>query len=392
VIRLTVTADADEIKGEARKILNTFLREAQIPGFRKGKVPVELVRRNFEKELKEETEGACFRAFYPKAVEESKLKVIALEGVEEIKVSETDGMSFSALVEIRPQFKLPKYKGLPIEQKDTKVEESAIDAQVEDMRKMFAQYDDAKEGEAAAGGDFVQIDFKGTIDGKPIAETMPDLKSLGEADGAWVQVADDGRFPPEIVAALEGIKAGEEKDGVAVKFSEPAAPDALKGKEALFHIKARMIRKQTMPDDAKLVESSGSESMEKLRAGIRERLEKRATEEELGRRREQAIDLLLKKTDFAVPPTMVQRQTEINLGQFAQQMQYAGVTSDYIEQNRESIIKNASDQAEKQVRLYYILHDIAEAEKLESDEKDESKKDHALAEKALDLVLAEAKK
>ena len=150
VIRLTVTADADEIKGEARKILNTFLREAQIPGFRKGKVPEALVRKNFAKELKEETEGACFRAFYPKAVEESKLKVIALEGVEELSVSETEGMKFSVLVDIRPQFKLPKYKGLPIDQKDTNVEESAIDAQVEDMRKMFAQYEDGKDGDIAA--------------------------------------------------------------------------------------------------------------------------------------------------------------------------------------------------------------------------------------------------
>ena len=392
VIRLTVTADADEIKGEARKILNTFLREAQIPGFRKGKVPEVLVRKNFAKELKEETEGACFRAFYPKAVEESKLKVIALEGVEELSVSETEGMKFSVLVDIRPQFKLPKYKGLPIDQKDTQVEESAIDAQVEDMRKMFAQYEDGKDGDIAAAGDFVQIDYKGAIDGKPIAEALPELKALGEGEGAWVQVADDGRFPPELVAALEGMKAGDEKEGVTVKFSETAAPDALKGKEATFSIKVKMLRKQSMPDDAKLVESAQAESMEKLRGGIRERLEKRATDEELARRREQAIDLLLKKTDFAVPPTMVQRQTEANLGQIAQQMQYAGVSGDYIEKNRESIIKNATDEAEKQVRLYYILRDIAEAEKLESDEKDEAKKDHSLAEKALELVLAEAKK
>ena len=234
--------------------------------------------------------------------------------------------------------------------------------------------------------------MRGKIDGQPIAEAMPELKSLGEAEGAWVQVADDGRFPPELVAALEGMKAGDEKDGVTVKFSETAAPDALKGKEAAFSIKAKMLRKQSMPDDAKLVESARAESMEKLRAGIRERLEKRATDEELARRREQAIDLLLKKTDFAVPPTMVQRQTEVNLGQIAQQMQYAGVSGEYIEKNRESIIRNASDQAEKQVRLYYILHDIAEAENLVSDEKDEAKKDHSLSEKALELVLAEAKK
>ena len=86
VVSLTVKADADEIKGAVKKVLNEFVREAQIPGFRKGKVPVELVRKNFANELKRETEGACFREFYPKAVDESKLKVIALEGVAEMKL------------------------------------------------------------------------------------------------------------------------------------------------------------------------------------------------------------------------------------------------------------------------------------------------------------------
>ena len=138
VISLTVKADAEEIKGEARKVLNTFIREAQIPGFRKGKVPVELIRKNFEKELQQETQGACFRAFYPKAVEESKLKVLALEGVTEMKLNETDGMEFTALVEVRPEYKLPKYKGLSIDQKEAKVEESAVEEQLESMRKMFA--------------------------------------------------------------------------------------------------------------------------------------------------------------------------------------------------------------------------------------------------------------
>ena len=111
VISLTVTADAEEIKGETRKVMNEFIREAQVPGFRKGKVPVELIRKNFAKELKQETESACFRAFYPKAVEESKLKVIALEGLSEMKVSETDGMEFTALVEVRPEYKLPSTRG-----------------------------------------------------------------------------------------------------------------------------------------------------------------------------------------------------------------------------------------------------------------------------------------
>ena len=391
VISLTVKADAEEIKGEARKVLNTFIREAQIPGFRKGKVPVELIRKNFEKELQQETQGACFRAFYPKAVEEAKLKVLALEGVTEMKLNETDGMEFTALVEVRPEYKLPKYKGLAIEQKEAKVEESAVEEQLESMRKMFAKYEDGKEGEAVGDGDFVQFDYKGTLDGQPLSEIVPDQKAICEATGFWAQV-EEGRFLPEILEALKGMKAGEEKKDVTVKFPKDAAPEPLKGKKVAYELKVSMFRKRTLPDDAGLAEAAKVESVEKLRADIRERLEKQATENEVNRRRDQAIELLLKKVDFDVPPSLVQRQAEMYLGQLAQQMQYAGVTNEYIEQNREKILKDAGERAEKQVRLSYILLDIADAEKIEVDEKDENKKDQARAEKTLDFILEQAKK
>ena len=391
VINLTVKAGADEIKGEAKKVLNEFVREAQVPGFRKGKVPVEIIRKNFAAELKRETEGACFRAFYPKAVDESGLKVIALEGVTEMKLDEATGMEFTALVEIRPEYKLPKYKGLSIKAGDAKVEDSAVESQLESMRKMFAKYEDGKEGDVVADGDFVQFDYKGEIDGQPLSEIVPEQKAVCEATGFWTQV-EEGRFLPEILEALKGMKAGEEKNKVKVKFPKEAAPEALKGKKAVYELKVTMIRKCALPDDAGLVEAMKSESMDKIRADIRERLEKQAAEAEVENRRNQAIELLLKKADFDVPPSLVQRQAEAYLGRLAQQMQYAGVTSEYIEQNREKILKDATEQAEKQVRLSYLLLDIADTEKIEVEEKDENKKDQARAEKTLDFILAEAKK
>ena len=391
VINLTVKAGAEEIKGEAKKVLNEFMREAQVPGFRKGKVPVELIRKNFAAELKRETEGACFRALYPKAVEESGLKVIALEGVTEMKLDEAEGMEFNVLVEVRPEYKLPKYKGLSIKKEEPKVEDSAVQAQLDSMRKMFAKYEDGKEGDAVADGDFVQIDYKGAIDGQPLSEIVPDQKAICEATGFWTQV-EEGRFLPEILEALKGMKAGDEKKDVKVKFPKDAAPEAIKGKKAVYEIKVSMIRKCTLPDDEALVKSMNSESIDKVRADIRERLEKQATEAEVENRKNQAIEQLLKKADFDVPPSLVQRQAEAYLGRLAQQMQYAGVTSEYIEQNREKILKDATEQAEKQVRLSYLLLDIADTEKIEVEEKDENKKDQARAEKTLDFILAEAKK
>jgi trigger factor len=390
VIKLTVKADAAEIKDSSKKVLNEFMREVQIPGFRKGKVPLELIKKNYADEIKRETEGACFREFYPKAVEESGLKVIALEGVTEMKLSD-DGIEFSVLVEVRPEYKLPKYKGLSIKSKREEVADKDVEDQLERMRKMFAKYEDAKEGEVVADGDFVQFDYKGTLDGKPLSEIVPDQKAICESTGFWVQI-EEGRFLPEILDALKGMKAGDEKAEVKVKFAKEAAPEPLKGKKAVYSIKVTAVRMCLLPGDAEFVESAKAESIDKIRADIRERMEKQAEAQELADRKNQAIELLLKKADFDVPPTLAQRQTEAFLNQFAQQMQYAGVTSDYIEQNREQILKDASEKGEQQVRLSYILLDIAEAEKIEVEEKDEMKVEQLRAEKALDLVLAEAKK
>ncbi len=391
VVTLSVKAEADEVKGTIKKVLNGFVSMAVIPGFRKGKAPVDLVRKTFADELGRETEGACFRDLYPKALEESKLDVVALEGVTSIKASADDGAEFTAIVEVRPEYKLPKYKGLAIDSKDVKVEDADVEARLAETRKMFAKFEDAKEGDAVGEGDFVQFDYRGSLDGKPLSEVVPDQKAVCEATGFWTQI-EDGRFLPEILAALKGMKAGEEKSGVEVAFPSDNAPDALKGKKAAYDLKVTMFRKRIVPDDAGLVETMKAESIEKLRADIRSRLEKQAAEAEAERRRSQAIDLLLKKVDFAVPPTLVQRQAELSLGRLAQQMQYAGVTSEYIEQNRDKILKDAKEHAEKQVRLSYLLLDIAKAEGIEVDEKDEQKRDQARAEKTLEFILSEAKK
>jgi trigger factor len=323
-------------------------------------------------------------------VEETGLKVIAHEGVIEMKLDD-NGIEFAALVEIRPEYKLPKYKGLSLKSKGAEVADKDVEEQLERMRKMFAKYEDAKEGEVAADGDFVQFDYQGTLDGKPLSEVVPDQKAICESAGFWVQI-EEGRFLPEILDALKGMKAGEEKAEVKVKFAKESAPEPLKGKMAVYSIKVTAVRKFMLPDDKAFAESAKAESVEKIRADIRERLEKQAVEAELADRKNQAIELLLKKADFDVPPTLAQRQTEAFLSQFAQQMQYAGVTSEYIEQNREQILKDASEKAEQQVRLSYILLDIAEAEKIEVDEKDGAKAEQLRAEKALDLILAEAKK
>ena len=382
-VQLTVTLDADETKAIVRDIEKTFLREAQLPGFRKGKVPLELIRKEFASGLKQETERAMFQKNYANAVKAEALDEVALTDVKDMKYDENGG-SFTAIVEVKPKFKLPTYKGLKIDEKDVKVEDSAVQDQLERLRAAYAKYEDAKEGEAVVAGDFVQIDYEGMVGKKKILEINPEAKIVGEGKGFWTQV-EEGRFLPEILEAVKGMKAGETKEGIKAKFDKDAAPDGLKGEKAVYTVTLKSFRRRILPNDAEFAEKAKAESVEKLAATIREQMEKSAIEQEAIRRENAAVELLLKKVDFDVPETQVRRAMDGYLQELAQRAQYSGLDASYFEQNRDKIMKDAEEAATRQVRLWYVLDEIVKAEQIEA--KDEEK-----GKKAIEFVLANAKK
>jgi len=382
-VQLTVTLDAAEMQAIVKDVEKAFVREAQIPGFRKGKVPILLIRKDFASGLKQEIERSMFQKNYGEAVKAENIDEVALAEVRDIQHDENGG-SFVAVVEVKPTFKLPTYKGLKIELKDTKVEESAVQDQLARLRAAYARYEDAKEGEAVADGDFVQIDYEGMVGKKKILEINPKAKVVGEGKGFWTQV-EEGRFLPEILDAVKGMKAGETKEGIKAKFDKEAAPEGLKGEKAVYTVTLRGFRRRILPTDAEFAEKAKAESVEKLSATIREQMEKNAVEQEAVRRENEAVELLLKKADFDVPQSQVRRVMDGHLKELAQRAQYSGLPADYFEKNRDKILKDAEEAATKQVRLWYVLDEIAKAEKIEAKEEEKGKK-------AIEFVLANAKK
>ena len=232
-VELTVTLDADEVGAAVKDVERVFMREAQIPGFRKGKVPIQIIRKEFASGLKEETERSLIRKYYADAVKAEGLEEVALAGAKDISY-DANGGAFTAIVEVKPKFKLPTYKGLKVEAKDTKVSDGEVQAQLDRLRVAYAKYENAAEGEAVADGDFVEIDYSGTVDGKPILEINPEAKVVAEGKGFWTQV-EEGRFLPEILDAVKGMKAGETKTDVKAKFDKESAPEGLKGAKATIN-------------------------------------------------------------------------------------------------------------------------------------------------------------
>ena len=382
-VKLTVNLDAEEIKAIVKDVEKAFVREAQLPGFRKGKIPLELIRKEFANGLKQEIQRAMFQKNYAEAIKAEKVDEVALANIEDVSYDENGG-SFVATVEVKPEFKLPTYKGLKIESNDTTVKDEAVQDQMTRLRAAYAKFEDAKEGDVVEDGDFIQIDYEGMVGKQKILEINADAKVVAEGKGFWTQV-EEGRFLPEILEAVKGMKAGETKENISAKFAKESAPEGLGGKKATYTVTLKSFRKRVLPTDAEFVEKAKAESLEKLTATIRESLEKAAVNREMARRENEAVELLLKKADFEVPESQVRRATDAYLNELAQRAQYSGLDVSYFEKNREKILADAEATATKQVRLWYIIDAIAAAEKIEA-------KDDEKGKKVVEFILANVKK
>ena len=381
-VELNVTLDAEEMKAIVKNVEKAFVREAKLPGFRPGKVPLELIRKKFAQGLKQETERAMFQKNIGEAIKAEQLEEIAIADVKDMKF-DAEGGSFTAVVEVKPTFKVPTYKGLKIAAANVTVGDDAVNEQVARLRTAYAKFEDAKDGETVQDGDFVQIDYKGTVDGKAIIELAPEAKIVDSGTGFWTQV-EEGRFLPEILDAVKGMKAGEKKEGIKAKFDKDAAPEPLKGKKAVYELTLKSFRRRVLPTDAEFVEKAKAESLEKLVATVRESLEKQMAQQEEARRENEAVEALLKKADFDVPQSQVRRAMDGILHQLAERAQYSGLPADYFEKNRDQILKDAEENGTKQVRLWYLIDAIAKAENIEA-------KDEERGKKVLDFILANAK-
>ena len=382
-VQLTVSIEAEEAATIIKNVEKTFVREVKVPGFRPGKVPLEMVRKHFAGGIKEESVRMMYSKNIAKAIEESKAEVLDIVNIKDASIT-AEGGSFVAIADVKPEFKLPTYKGLKVELKDATVSDAEVEESLNRLRAAYASYEDAKDGEAASEGDFVQIDYSGTVDGKPIAEINPEAKFVSSAENYWLQL-EEGRFLPEILDAVKGMKIGETKDSVKAKFDKEAAPEGLKGAKAVYTVTLKAFRRRVLPTDEQFVEKAKAESLEKLTAQIREQMQTRATEAEATRRENEVVDLLLKKSDFDVPGSQVQRVKDGILAELSERAKYSGLGADYFQQNREKIDEDATKSAVNQVRLWYIIDAIAAAEKIEA-------KDNERGKKVIEFLLANTKK
>jgi len=361
-VKVIVKAEADETRHDYEEVMKSFLQHGRVPGFRQGKVPREIIKRDFHKEITEEVQGRLFRTFYRQAIEQEKIKLVSLRDVGDMIFSPETGITFAMTLDVQPEFELPKYKKIPVTFEDTVVTEEQVDEHLDRLRKAFAKFEESQAGHGIEAGDLVSIDFTGLIDGQPVKEVAPEAKSISEGTDFWIQVEED-RFLPEIVNAIKGMKAGEATE-VKFKFDKDQAVAALRGKKAVYSVTVKTVRMRVLPKDDDLLAQVKVESMEKLREQTRANLAESGQQAERQRREQTAIDFLLKKTDFELPESQVSDEINTTLDRMMNEAHYRGLTREDLEKNREAIIENATASAKRQLRIRYVLGRIAELEKI----------------------------
>ncbi len=376
-VKVIVKAEADETRKEYSEVMKVFLRQGRVPGFRPGKVPPEIIKREFHKQITEEIQGRLFRALYKPALEQAGVKMVALLDVNDMLFSPETGIAFTMTVDTEPKFDLPKYKKIPVSFDEPAVTEEQVDEQIDRLRKAFAKFEEASAEHAIAAGDLVSIDFKGLIDGKPVHELAEAAKPISEGTGFWVQV-EEGRFLQEILDALVGMKAGETQE-IKVKFPKDHPIDALRGKKAVYTVTVKSVRMRLPVQDSELLAQVKLETMDQLREQTRARMLESAVQAEKHRREQTVIEFLLKKADFDLPESQLAEEINNTLDRMMNEAQYRGLTREDLEQNREAIIGNATATAKRQLRLRYLLGRIAELEGITVSDAEVDAKIQALA-------------
>jgi trigger factor len=207
------------------------------------------------------------------------------------------------------------------------------------------------------------MDYTATCDGKPLQEICPDFANLAVATDFWAAV-DEPEFIPGLALALEGAKAGDARE-VKVRFEKDFQVEALRGKKAVYSVKIKQIRSRIMPEDADVCKRIGMEDMNTLRDHIRKDLLAAAETRERDRQRQEVVDFLIKRTEFELPQSVVDEETNLTIRGMVQDVVGRGATREDIAKNREALQSAAANAAQDRVRLRYILARIAEEEKVE---------------------------
>ncbi|SFU88428.1 trigger factor [Halomonas korlensis] len=308
--RITVQVPANEIDEAVAARLKDAAKNVRMDGFRKGKVPMSVIRQRYGSDVRNEVVGEVMRERYVRAISDENLNPAGYPNIEATVNEAGKDLEFTATLEIYPEIELASIAGTEVERPVVEVTEADVDEMIETLRKQNASWEAVER--AAEDGDQVTIDFQGFLGDEPFEG--------GSAEGHQL-VIGSGNFIPGFEEQLIGAKAGEEKT-LKVTFPEDYQAENLAGQEATFQVKVHTVSGQALPEvDAEFVKRFGVEDgdLDRFRKEVKQNMTREASQAVDNRVKQQVLEALKKANEIPVPQNLVQQETDGLKRQAAQQ-------------------------------------------------------------------------
>ena len=350
--RLQMKVPLSGIEQEIDQRLKKLARNAKMPGFRPGKVPMKVLAQTYGSQVRSEVLGDAVQKAFTDAVREANLRVAGQPRIEPKKDAAADALEFSATFEVYPEFRIGDVAAATVERPQVSVDDAAVDKTLEILRKQRVTY--AEAARPAQPGDRVIVDFAGTIGGEPFPG--------GKADG-FAFVLGEGRMLPEFEAAAGGTAPGEAKN-FSVTFPPDYHGKEVAGKTAEFALTLKKVEEPRLPAlDADFAKALGvaDGDLAKMRAEVRQNVERETAKRIEARVKQQAMQALLEATPLELPKSLVAMETRELVERAAADLRARGLKFEKLPLDPQAF----EASAKRRVALGLIIAELARAEKLQ---------------------------
>jgi trigger factor len=354
----------DEVYADMAKVAN-------IPGFRVGKAPVDMVRLHYAKDAREEVLKRLIPEAYRQAVQQHSIEPVSFPEISDVIFEEDKPLTFKAKVDTRPKLKLKDYKGLAVDRKKVAINEADVDKTIENLREVSAKYI-AADDRPLRMGDYAVVDLECFVDGKDAHKKRENL---------WLAIEKES-FIAGLTEKMVGMKKSEQRD-IDVKLPGNYPDKTIAGKAAQYRVLVKEVKERQLPavDDA-FAKEMGRPGLDDLRKEIFKELEARAlagaeVEVENG-----ILNKLIDAHSFKVPSGFVSRQLDLMVADAKKRLEAKGLKREDLDKRDAELREKFKGDAERQVKLLFILDAIASAEKIEADDADLTEAYKAMAAQA----------
>ncbi|KOP83634.1 trigger factor [Cytobacillus solani] len=359
---LTIEVNAEKVNEGLDAAFKKVVKQVNVPGFRKGKMPRGMFEKRFGIEsLYQDAVDILLPEAYANAIEETGIEPVDRPEIDVEQIEKGKSLIFKATVTVKPEVKLGEYKGLEVEKFDTEVTEEDVDNELKSMQERLAELVVKEEGKAE-NGDTVVMDFEGFVDGEAFEG--------GKAENYSLELGS-GQFIPGFEEKLVGVASGESKD-VEVTFPEEYHAAELAGKPAVFKVTVHEIKTKELPELNDEFAKDADEEVETL-AALKEKLRTRLEESKKHEAEHFVQDTVVEKAsanaEIDLPSVMVDTEIDRMMNEFEQRLQMQGMNLElyfqFSGQEESALREQMKEDAEKRVRMNLTLEAIAKAENIE---------------------------